>query len=90
MQEVRGSLAFVEKYFRLIRRTHRLFRNFSNGRSNAGGIITFVAKSCAPDENRVEHNSLVDGRVGKRVMKQIGIHSGKFQVVNITFTTMIL
>ena len=48
LQEVRGSDALVKKHLRLIARTHWIFCNFSRGRKNAGGVITFVTKSSVP------------------------------------------
>ena len=65
MQEVRGSEALVKKHLRLIMRTHWIFCNFSSGRINTGGLLTFVSKNSAPNEASVSHLSLVDGRASR-------------------------
>ena len=69
LQEVRGSDALVKKHLRLIARTHWIFCNFSRGRKNAGGVITFVSKSSVPDEACVHHTPLVAGRVSRLLIK---------------------
>ena len=72
LQEVRGSDALVKKHLRLIARTHWIFCNFSSGRKNAGGVITFFSKSSVPDEACVHHTPLVAGRVSRLLIKHVG------------------
>ena len=71
LQEVRGSDALVKKHLRLIARTHWIFCNFSSGRKNAGGVITFVSKSSVPDEACVHHTPLVAGRVSRLLIRPV-------------------
>ena len=71
MQEVRGSEALVNKHLRLIMRTHWIFCNFSSGRINTGGLLTFVSKNSAPNEASVSHLSLVDGRASRILISSI-------------------
>ena len=71
MQEVRGSEALVKKHLRLIMRTHWIFCNFSSGRINTGGLLTFVSKNSAPNEASVSHLSLVEGRASRILISAI-------------------
>ena len=76
MQEVRGSEALVKKHLRLIMRTHWIFCNFSSGRINTGGLLTFVSKCSAPEESSVSHMTLVDGRASRIIIKPTNLHAG--------------
>ena len=67
----KGFEALVKKHLRLIMRTRWIFCNFSSGRINTGGLLTFVSKNSAPNEASVSHLSLVDGRASRILISSI-------------------
>ena len=83
IQETKGSWSMIHRHFRLIKRTHWVFANFSDKSINAGGVIVLVSKKSVPFEECITQSVIVPGRGSRVLIQGVGCKQIVFNIHSI-------